>query len=249
MPRLRAMLESEQPTVLCAQEVLDEQAPVVAAALGGGYRAVGRGRTADGGGEACPIFYDSERLELLDWTQAALSDTPEEPGSVSWGNIFPRVVVRAEFRDRATARRIQVVNTHLDPLSARSRLRSSRAVLELVAESDAATVVAGDLNAGPSSAAVRELLTTGALRDSWRVADVRLTEEWGTYANYREPRPDGTRIDWILATSQIKVTQAAINPFAHLGGWASDHLPVQAVVRLGTGDTGDGHDEEGAPET
>lgn len=248
-PRLRAMLEAEQPTVLCAQEVLDEQARVVLAALGDDYRAVGRGRSADGGGEACPIFYDSDRLQLLDWTQLALSDTPDQPGSMSWGNLFPRVVIRAEFRDRATSRRVQVVNTHLDPLSARSRVRSARAILELVTASDTPTVITGDLNAGPSSAAVRELLSTGALRDSWVVADERLTEPWGTYANYREPRPDGTRIDWILATSLVRVTHAAINPFMHLGGWASDHLPVQAVVRLDTDDTNDEQAEEGDTQT
>ena len=234
-PRLRALLTAERPTVLGAQEVLGDQAAVVWEALGGGYRYVGRGRSTDGGGEASPIFYDSRRLDLIDWDQSALSDHPTRPGSVSWGNLFPRVMVSATFRDRATSRRFLVVNTHLDPLSARSRLRSAHAILEAVAASGLPAVVTGDLNAGPTSAVVRELVSGGVLADSWRGARNRVSEEWGTYANYREPRRHGRRIDWILATSAFKVSHAAVNPLRYGGGWASDHLPVHAVMGLDEG--------------
>lgn len=230
-PRLRALLATEQPTVLCAQEVAGGQIAAVLDGLGHGYDRIGRGRGADGGGEACPIFYDSTRLELLGWKQSALSDEPGRPGSVSWGNLVPRIVVTGTFRDRATARELLVVNTHFDPFSARSRLRSARAVLDLVAASGLPTVVAGDVNAGSSSAAVRELLASGLLTDGWMSAESRLTEQWGTFANYREPRRSGSRIDRIFTSAQVEVVNAAINPRRHGGGWASDHLPVQAVVR------------------
>ncbi|WP_216693112.1 endonuclease/exonuclease/phosphatase family protein [Dietzia psychralcaliphila] len=231
-PGLRALLAAERPTVLGAQEVLGDQAAVVREALGPGYDLVGRGRGADGGGEASPIFYDSDRLELLHWEQAALSDHPTRAGSVSWGNVFPRVMVSATFRDRGTARIFLVVNTHLDPFSARSRLRSARAIGDLVSAAGIPAVVTGDLNAGPSGAAVRELLRDGTLADSWRSARTHVSEEWGTYADYRGPRRSGSRIDWILASSAFRVTHAAVNPLRPGGGWASDHLPVHAVVEL-----------------
>lgn len=247
-PRLRALLGAEQPTVLCAQEVLPEQVGAVLEGLGPGFEHVGRGRAADGGGEACPIFYDSARLDLLGWEQSALSDTPDRPGSVSWGNMFPRVLVAARFRDRGTGGVLLVVNTHLDPLSRRSRVRSARAVRALLVARAVPAVVAGDLNAGPSDAAVRELLAEGTLVDSWGACQNRRTGQWGTYAGYREPRSSGTRIDWILATSQVNVTDAAINPHPHGGGWPSDHLPVQAVVRL-AGERDEARHEEGARAT
>lgn len=234
-PRVRALLAAELPTVLGAQEVVAEQAEAVRHALGARYRYVGRGRSAAGGGEASPIFYDPSRLELLGWDQSALSDHPGRPGSVSWGNVFPRVVVSATFRDLMTSRRFLVVNTHLDPLSARSRLRSARAILDLVTASGLPAVVTGDLNAGPSSAAVRELVAGGMLADSWHAARSRVSEEWGTYANYRAPRRNGPRIDWILASPAFTVSLAAVNPHRYGGGWASDHLPVHAVVMLTEG--------------
>lgn len=247
-PRLRALLASELPTVLCAQEVTTAQAVTVLDGLGRGFGHIGRGRGSDGGGEACPIFYDTVRLELLDWDQVSLSDTPHRPGSVSWGNLFPRVLVSGHFRDRVTDREFLVLNTHLDPLSARSRVRSARFIRDLVDGRGVPGVVAGDLNAGPADESVRELLADGTLADSWGVAESRRTGLWGTYGAYREPRRGGARIDWILATSDVKVTDAAVNPLRYGGGWPSDHLPVQVVVRPGR-QRHETRDEEGAGET
>ncbi|MFB9259952.1 endonuclease/exonuclease/phosphatase family protein [Dietzia aerolata] len=229
-----ALLAAERPTVLCAQEVLPDQRGALRDGLGRGYLEIGDGRSRDGGGEACPILFDEGRLELVEWEQSALSDAPRRPGSRSWGNLFPRIMVRAVFRDRATHRRIQVVNTHLDPFSPASRVRSAGAIGDLVRAGDAPTVVAGDLNAGPSSEAVRALLGRG-LVDSWAAAGEHRTGEWGSYGGYRPPRP-GPRIDWILTTPCIRVDTAAVNPSRHGGGWPSDHLPVQAVLRVGAPD-------------
>lgn len=229
-PGVSMLLAAERPTVLCAQEVLPEQRGVLTEGLGSGYRLLGEGRAADGGGESCPIVYDSGRLELAEWEQSALSDTPLRAGSTSWGNFFPRIVVRAVFRDRATRQRLQLINTHLDPFSPASRLKSAAAIGELVVACDSPTVVTGDLNAGPTSGALRELRAAG-LADSWDTARHRATREWGTFGGYRSPRHTGARIDWILTTPCLRVETAAINPSRHAGGWPSDHLPVQAVVR------------------
>lgn len=226
---MSALLALERPTVLCAQEVLPEQLDVLLGGLGEGVRHVGVGRSSAGDGEGCPIVYDPARVELTHWEQTALSDTPHRPGSVSWGNLFPRVMVRAEFRDRATDRRFQVINTHFDPLSARSRRRSAAAIGATVCRSGLPTVVTGDLNAGRTSGAVRELLRSG-LVDSWSEASRRATDGWGTYTGYRRPRVDGNRIDWILTTPGVEVSAAAINPYRHSSGWPSDHLPVQAAL-------------------
>ena len=79
------------------QEAVPDQASTIRTALGPSYRYVGRGHGLAGRGEGCPLFFDSDRLELLDWQQKALSDEPDTPGSTSWGNRVPRVVVTAEI--------------------------------------------------------------------------------------------------------------------------------------------------------
>ena len=231
-PRLRALLRAEQPTLLGVQEALPDQAAAIAEALGPGHRFVGYGRSPGPAGEACPIFYDTQRLELLDWRQSALSDRPDEPGSATWGNLIPRILVQAVLRDRVTSTEFLAVNTHLDVFSARAREQGAHHIRRLVADQSLPAVVTGDLNAGPSSPAVRALLQHHALVDAWSAAQQRLSPEWGTYGGYRRPRTGRDRIDWIAVSPATTVRAAAVNGREVQGGWASDHLPVQAVIRM-----------------
>lgn len=235
-PLVRRILAAERPTILGVQEALADQVDDLADALGPRYRWIGYGRNPSGRGERCPIFYDAERLELTQWRQLALSSTPEVAGSRSWGNIVRRVVVEAEFTDRATGARVLASNTHLDHLSTRSRLESARylvarAAAASAAEPDAAIVVTGDVNADVDSAVHRRLTESGVLRDTWQAAAERLTPQWGTFSNYRRLRRGGKRIDLILVGPGVVVERTGINAVRFDGAAASDHEPVQAVIR------------------
>jgi endonuclease/exonuclease/phosphatase family metal-dependent hydrolase len=235
-PRLGALLEAERPSILGVQEAMPEQAGFVRHALGSSYRSIGFGRNADGQGEGCPLFYDSRRLQVLDWSQTALSSTPEVPGSTGWGNLVPRVLVTARFRDRATSVEFLALNTHFDHLSRRSRVQAADAVRTLVAGHGLPAVMTGDLNSGEDTSPLRALFANGVLRDAYATAGRRLTPEWGTFPNYRAPRLDRKRIDWIAVTAGVRVVRAGFNTARPGGGWASDHLPVQAELRFDVAD-------------
>ncbi|HEX5729140.1 endonuclease/exonuclease/phosphatase family protein [Microbacterium sp.] len=232
LPKIQKLLREESPTLLGVQEALPDQAAALAEALGREYRFAGHGTLPGPTGEGCPLFYDTRRLELLDWGQTALSDHPDEPGSRSWGNLIPRVLVRAEFRDRATSLRLVALNTHLDPFSRRSRARAAEHIRDVVAHQELPVLVTGDLNARPRSRAITTLLANGALRDAWDRAERRATPPWNTFGAYREPRAGSARIDWIAVTAGVRVLRVAINGRRINGGWPSDHLPVHAVIRL-----------------
>jgi endonuclease/exonuclease/phosphatase family metal-dependent hydrolase len=234
---LRRILLAEQPTLLGVQEALADQAAFVAESLGPHYGWVGRGRNVSGGGERSSIFYDSRRLTLSSWTQHALSASPDKPGSRSWGNHAPRVVVSARFTDVATGARILALNTHFDHMSRRSRLRSAETIMRLAeaahtAEPELAVVVTGDVNADVDSAVYRALTADGVLRDTWDAAAKRLTPQWGTFSNYRRRRPGGKRIDLIFVGPGVDVVSTGINAVRFDGAAASDHEPVQAVIRI-----------------
>lgn len=234
-PLIGRLLAAERPTVVGVQEALADQTDSVAHGLGPQYRALGWGRDADGGGEGCPIVYDSDRLELLDWRQLALASTPRVAGSRSFGNPLPRVVVVARLRDRATGTTLRAVNTHLDPFSARSRLLGARLIVDLLGRgADTPTVLTCDANAPTGSPAYRELTGRGGLADSWHAADRLATPEWNTYSGYRAPRAGGRRIDWVLVGGGIRVLRAGVNAARFDGRAASDHEPVQALLRLPT---------------
>jgi endonuclease/exonuclease/phosphatase family metal-dependent hydrolase len=231
-PLLKRLLEAEQPALFGVQEALFDQANFVRHTLGERYRSIGYGREANKGGEGCPIFYDSRRLRVLEWKQTALSDTPEVPGSTSWGNRTPRVVVDATFRDIATGIEFQAVNTHFDRRSRTSRLRSADVLGRIVSASPLPTVMTGDFNTDAETDPYDQLTGQGLLLDTWDTAEERLTEIWGTFLNYRPPRHDHKRIDWILVTPGVTVLKAAINVKRYEGGWPSDHAAMQAVVNL-----------------
>jgi endonuclease/exonuclease/phosphatase family metal-dependent hydrolase len=237
-PLVRRILAAEQPTIVGVQEALADQVDDVADALGSRYRWIGFGRNPSGRGERCPIFYDDERLELRQWRQFALSSTPEIAGSRSWGNLVRRVVVTADFTDRATGARVLASNTHLDHLSTRSRLESARylvarATAASAADPEATIVLTGDVNADVDSAVYRRLTEGGVLRDTWETASARLTPQWGTFSNYRRLRRGGKRIDLILVGPGVVVERTGINAVRFDGAAASDHEPVQAVIRPG----------------
>lgn len=231
-PAIRRLLALEQPAIVGTQEALFAQARFIAQALGPSYRRVGRGRNANGRGEGTPIFYDSRRLSLVSWQQLALSDTPDVPGSRGWGNLTPRMVVSALFTDRVTGASFRHLNTHFDQFSRRARLRSAELLLQLAAASELPALITGDFNTSVGTEPYTRLTGGTNLVDTWFSAGERLTEDWGSFPNYRAPRIERKRIDWILATGGVNVEQAAINDSRFAGVAGSDHLPVQALVRL-----------------
>lgn len=232
-PILKQLLDDELPALLGVQEALPEQANFVRHALGDRYRSVGHGREKNGRGEGCPIFYDRERVRLLDWTQTALSDTPDVEGSTTWGNRTPRMIVDATFADVATDIRFHFVNTHFDNRSRVSRIRSAARLRSVVTVSGLPAIVTGDFNVDAGTEPHEILLEGGKIVDAWDSAHERITEVWGTFLDYHPPKHDHKRIDWILVTPGVTVEKVGINVTRYPKGWPSDHAAVQAVVRLG----------------
>ncbi|SDO62131.1 Metal-dependent hydrolase, endonuclease/exonuclease/phosphatase family [Microbacterium sp. ru370.1] len=233
--RLRTFLGANRPHLLGSQEAMPDQARWVQDSLGSTYGRLGLGRGKDRGGEGTPLFYDRDRVEVDDWQQVALSDTPDEPGSTGWGNTIPRIAVIAQLRDRATGARFTFVNTHFDAFSRRARRRSATWLHDLVASHEGPLLFTADVNAHVRSGELAGMFADGLLVDTWSYAPVRHSAEWGTFNNYAAPRVGARRIDALLATPDVGVRAVGIDPRPTGTQWPSDHLPVQAVVRIPVG--------------
>ena len=232
-PLTTAFLQLEQPTILGVQEVLFHQLVAVEAGLGRNYKMVGFGRDGGAGGEYSGIFYDARRLTVKWWDQFWLSDNPDLIGSATWGNTVTRIVTWAELHDNVTGRDFVHINSHFDHQSENARVRSAQVVRDQVAEAGLPVVFTADCNAAAEGSAPYDVLVTeGGLQDTWLAADRQLTPYVGTFPNYGTPNPDGTRIDWILATPGVEVRSAAINTWTRDGRYPSDHTPVQALLKL-----------------
>lgn len=229
------LLNRELPTVLGTQEGLSGQLQDIDRDLPPRYDWIGVGREGGNRGEFTAIFYDTERLSLRESGQFWLSDTPSVVGSITWGNVVPRMVTVARFTDRRTGKEFFAVNTHFDNKSENASQRSAELVRNRIARlaPGLPVLLLGDFNDPAGNAPSYDtLVTKGGMTDSWLAATRQATPLYATYHGYRRIRPNGYRIDWILTKGNVTVNAAGINTFAKDGQYPSDHFPIQAMVTL-----------------
>lgn len=230
--RLFNVVAAERPDVLGVQEALRFQLDELHdrfpefAEIG-----VGRddGKTA---GEYAAIFYRTDRLAVDTSGTFWLSDTPEVPGSVSWGNHVTRICTWALLTDRRTGTRLAAFNLHLDHESQPARERGAELVMRRMPAiaGDLPTILTGDFNAGEDNPAVATVLHAG-MRDTFRA--LHPDARWvGTFNGFTGDST-GPKIDYVFVGPTWEILDAAIGRSRPGGRDASDHFPVTAVLRLG----------------
>lgn len=237
-PHRRALVlrvvEEHDPAVLGVQEALRFQLDEIRSAMDEpGEVGVGRddGKEA---GEYSAILYDRGRLALLDHGTFWLSDTPTVPGSMTWGNRFPRLVTWAQFRDSASGVTFYALNTHWDHESQNARERSARQIVDWIADHAAGQplLLMGDFNAGEDNPAFTALLGSAdrgvRLRDTFRAVHPH-ADTVGTFHGFIGDRTRA-RIDAVLASPEWDVLDAEIVVTNDDGRYPSDHFPVTATL-------------------
>lgn len=182
------------------------------------------------------IYFNPEQLERLIWGSFWLSDTPDYPQSITWGNNEARAVIWAKFRLRRTGHEFFVVNTHYHHQDPGEVIRTLSS--QLIAErlpgiiGDLPVVLMGDFNTYPDTPAYALLAEgEGALfADAWRVTAHREGPE-GTFHGFTG-ESGGRRIDWILVSPDIRVIEMEHVTTRRDALFPSDHYPVFASVCL-----------------
>jgi len=202
------------------------------------YQMIGRSREADASrGEAVPIFYRQKRWQLDKNQQGTfwLSDIPEKPGSITWGNACTRIVTWGRFVDAETKRGIYVYNTHFDHISEPARQKSAALLLQRITEraKPEPVIVTGDFNAGESSKAI-SLLAGKASASPIKLIDTFRTlhpdaKGVGTFHDFGGGT-ESQKIDYIFVLPGAKILSAAILHDHRGRRYPSDHFPVTAEV-------------------
>lgn len=234
-PLVREVIQSVAPDIMGTQEGLHAQLLDLASDLPD-YDWVGVGRD-DGKvkNEFMAVFYRKARLETLSTNHFWLSDTPEVPGSTTWGNSNRRMVTWLKFRDRSTGNEFYLWNTHFDHQIQTAREKSAELVRQRVTalETKLPVILMGDFNAAAEANKAYQILTSDKFfTDAWLAAPERKGEGVGTFNNFKAAVPNGSRIDWILTRGNVAVDRAATLTFTRDGQFPSDHFPVAAWMRL-----------------
>lgn len=228
------LLTAEAPHLLGTQEGLYRQVRDVAAILGDHYRWIGMGREGGSRDEFLAVFFDTRRVEPVEFDHFWLSETPDVVGSKSWGTGCVRMATWVRFLDREHGLEFVQVNTHLDDASEEARRRGAELVAATVSRlgAEASVIVTGDFNSRPKeSRPYRTLVDDAGLVDTWETAEVR-GPEYGTCHGYGPLVEGGDRIDWILTSSDVRSRAVMLNPIQSRGRYPSDHMPLQAALRL-----------------
>ncbi len=221
------VIRAEHPDVLGTQELTQEQGEYLAAHLPG-YAWFGQGREGGSKGEYMGVFYRTDRLEVLRSGDFWLSDTPDVPGSQTWGQPYPRMVTWARFRLRDGGGTFDYFNTHFPyrPEDVRARMLSAEEIMQQIGKlpAGARVILTGDFNCGPDTPV--HLKLTRDLHDAWVEAATR-SGPAKTFHNFTG-NPD-QRIDWILTRGFQTLAVRTVT--THEGArYPSDHFPVVAEL-------------------
>ena len=218
------------------QEVLDHQLQYLTEMLPE-YDWIGVGRD-DGAkeGEYAPIFYSSDRLQLLESGFFWLSETPEIAGSFGWDAACTRVVTWGKFSTRSTREEFFFFNTHFDHVGQVAREKSAELLLEKIESmtSFEPIFVTGDFNCTEKNKAY-SILTSGKDEES-KLQDTQILSQNGHYGGtqtFNGFNPDlipNNIIDYIFVRNTGPVLNHGIIADRWDGRFVSDHYPVLAKV-------------------
>lgn len=231
---LNLLIESKAQLILL-QEAEALQIAEINRALPG-HATVTRGR-ADGlhGGEHVPILYCTERFTLLAADTFWHSDTPDAPGSRSWGNNIPRICTWVRLLASDGSPPLTVFNLHLDHQSQESRMESIAQVLTLAekeVEAGHRVIIGGDFNANERNP-LHQLLADHPV--AWTNAHRELNPDdtTGTFNGFDPERIEGTPIDFIFHSPGLTALESEIRlDRTPSGRWPSDHFPVRAKLKI-----------------
>lgn len=250
--RVRELIKKRDFDLMGLQEATSNQVDDL---LSEGWAYVGVGRD-DGkrGGEASCIFYKTERFEVRETGTFWLSETPEVPGSKSWGTACTRVCTWADVKDRKSGKKFVYFNTHLDHMSKEAREQGMKLILSRMAHyaQGRPVFLTGDMNAYPDTrsadAATAQQdfknngpkdpqsfgpyrVATDNLRDSFDITRTPHAGPIKTFSGFKYvEHPEGQPIDYIFVSAGIDVlTHATLNDSENQL-YPSDHFPVAADV-------------------
>ena len=226
-PAVAEMLNTVNPVMFGVQEAFDFQIAYINENCPQ-YKSVGVGRE-DGieEGEHMSVFYNAEKIELLDWGTYWLSETPEVP-SMGWDAACYRTATWTKVREKSSGKEFYFCNTHLDHVGHAARRNGLALIVERIARMNPEglpMILTGDFNVLPDDPCLDDL-------ENIMLNSRYTAKESDTQGSYNGWGRTLQEIDYIwyqgfdeCLSFKVVSEQFAGKPFV------SDHYPVVAVLK------------------
>ncbi len=234
----RMILESGA-SVVGVQELLPHMREDLLGRLAG-FGSWGESRMKHQTGEHSDILVDTRQWNTVSHRTFWLSKRPEQAASRAYFAFFPRICTMCQLTHLQTGQSLRVFNTHFDHICGPARMLGARTILgvleELQRQEPLPTVIMGDLNARPTSAAVRLLS-----ENRHGIGGLRLTDACLAAESIKRPPVSfhhfkggekGTRLDYIFVSDQLQVVDCFLDRRGSRGAFPSDHYPIVAALRF-----------------
>jgi len=230
-PHLVNLIKFHQMDIIGTQEGMYHQLEEIKKELGFSYVGVGRDK---GGmeGEFSAVFYNPEKVKVLDQSTFWLSETPEYP-SKGWDAALNRVCTWVKF-ESVDGKKFYLFNIHYDHIGQKAREESSKLVIRKIKEinkENLPVVFIGDFNVMPDNPAYKTVLDNSDMQDSRLISKTPSIGNQGTFNGYNwDKLPEGI-IDHIFVSPNITVLRHGILTDNYGMKYPSDHFPVMVEVR------------------
>lgn len=221
-----------QMDIIGTQEGLLHQLEEMKIGLNFPYIGVGRD-TGGKEGEFSAIFYNPNKLEVLENGTFWLSDTPNIP-SIGWDAALNRVCTWGKFKDKS-GNEFYVFNVHYDHIGQIAREESSKLVMEKIKEVNTTglpVIFMGDFNVNPENPAYLEIERSKTFSDSRLISQTPSIGNQGTFNAFNWNSLPENIIDHIFISSGIIVLRHGILTDNYGKKYPSDHFPVMAEIEF-----------------
>ncbi len=221
-----AMILDIHPDVFGLQEALQDQVDYILQHCPD-YKMVGVGRD-DGKreGEQMSVFYDTRRINLIEWGTYWLSETPDVP-SFGWDAACRRTATWTLLEQKSSGRRFYFVNTHLDHKGEVARKEGLALVYKNIQKMNpdgVPMVLLGDFNVLPDDECLKDVsVLMKDARQHSAEADQR-----GSFNAFGLLGPDQLKkIDYIFYNGFSSSLRFKVVTESYAGRpYISDHYPV-----------------------
>ncbi len=218
----------EQPDIFGTQEVLHQQVLDLKEGLSGyDYIGVGRDDGKEEGEYEC-IWYNTNRLELLDKGNFWLNERPDIP-ELGWDAACIRICSWGKFKVKGEkkAKKFFYFNLHMDHVGIVARREAAKLIVKKIREiaGDAPVVVTGDFNVDQKNEIYNIFTESGILKDSFVHAKQRFAEN-GTFNSFNPNLFTDSRIDHIFVSPSTTVNHYAVMTN---GYWTEEKIDEQEL--------------------